>query len=148
MCHQLSSRYYIDDGGFRFWLGNYKDYLYDPKANREAYNFWARNVRNRIGDAKTRDLLAPLEPPHPFGVKRPCLEYSYYEQFNRPNVELVDIKNNPIAGFTEKGIKLKDGTVHELDVICIATGFDVVTGESSCIANAAPQSSRCTNTLS
>ncbi|KEF62633.1 uncharacterized protein A1O9_00606 [Exophiala aquamarina CBS 119918] len=117
-----------DDGGFRFWLGNYKDYLYDPKANREAYNFWARNVRNRIGDAKTRDLLAPLEPPHPFGVKRPCLEYSYYEQFNRPNVDLVDIKNNPIVGFTEKGIKLKDGSVHELDVICIATGFDVVTG--------------------
>jgi len=117
-----------EDGGFRFWLGNYKDYLFDPKANREAYNFWAKNVRYRIGDRKARDLLAPLEPPHPFGVKRPCLEFNYYEQFNRDNVELVDIKNNPIAAFTEKGIKLKDGTVHEFDVICIATGFDVVTG--------------------
>jgi cation diffusion facilitator CzcD-associated flavoprotein CzcO len=116
------------DGGFRFWLGNYKDYLFDAKANREAYNFWAKNVRYRVGDAKTRDLLAPLEPPHPFGVKRPCLELNYYEQFNRENVELVDIKNNPISQFTEKGIKLKDGTEHEFDVICIATGFDIVTG--------------------
>ncbi|KAK6364486.1 hypothetical protein LTS17_012109 [Exophiala oligosperma] len=116
------------DGGFRFWLGNYKDYLFDPKANREAYNFWAKNVRYRVGDPRIRDLVAPLEPPHPFGVKRPCLELNYYEQFNRENVELVDIKNNPISQFTEKGIKLKDGTEHEFDVICIATGFDIVTG--------------------
>lgn len=50
------------------------------------------------------------------------------EQFNRPNVELIDIKENPIDSFNESGIKLKDGTQHDLDVIAIATGFDVVTG--------------------
>jgi cation diffusion facilitator CzcD-associated flavoprotein CzcO len=116
------------DGGFRYWLGNYKDYLFDAKANREVYDFWAKKIRARIDDPKQRDILAPLNPPHPFGVKRPCLEYDYYEQFNRPNVEVVDIKNNPIVGFTETGIKLKDGTVHELDVICVATGFDITTG--------------------
>ncbi|KAF2454997.1 putative steroid monooxygenase [Lineolata rhizophorae] len=116
------------DGGFRYWLANYKDYLFDPKANRVVYDFWAKKVRARVGDPQKRDLLAPLEPPHPWGVKRPCLEYDYYEQFNRPNVEVVDIRNNPIQGFTETGIKLKDGTVHEFDVICIATGFDITTG--------------------
>ena len=93
-----------------------------------AYDFWAKNVRTRIGDPRLRDLLAPLEPPHPFGVKRPCLEQTYYEQFNRPNVDVVDIKNNPIVGFTPKGIKLQDGTVHEFDVVVIATGFDITTG--------------------
>ncbi|RYN43774.1 Baeyer-Villiger monooxygenase [Alternaria arborescens] len=117
-----------DEGGFRFWLANYKDYLFDMKANRKAYDFWAKNVRTRIGDPRLRDLLAPLEPPHPFGVKRPCLEQTYYEQFNRPNVDVVDIKNNPIVGFTSKGIKLQDGTVHEFDVVVIATGFDITTG--------------------
>ncbi|EHY58599.1 hypothetical protein HRR83_007322 [Exophiala dermatitidis] len=117
-----------EDGGFRFWLGNYKDYLFDRKANREAYNFWAKNVRCRIGDPKQRELLAPLEPPHPFGVKRPCLEFNYYEQFNRENVEVVNIKNNPIKEFTETGIRLQDGTHHEFDVVCIATGFDITTG--------------------
>ncbi|KAL1966017.1 hypothetical protein VTN77DRAFT_4957 [Rasamsonia byssochlamydoides] len=116
------------DGGFRYWLGNYKDYLFDAKANREVYNFWAKKVRERISDPRKRDLLAPLEPPHPFGVKRPCLEYNYFEQFNRPSVEVVDIKNNPIVGFTENGIKLQDGTVHEVDIICVATGFDITTG--------------------
>ncbi|BDD62296.1 hypothetical protein MPDQ_006719 [Monascus purpureus] len=116
------------DGGFRYWVANYKDYLYDPKANRVVYDFWAKKVRQRIGDPRLRDILAPLEPPHPWGVKRPCLEYNYYEQFNRPNVEVVDIQNNPIEGFTETGIILQDGTVHEFDVICIATGFDITTG--------------------
>ncbi|KAJ5387744.1 Steroid monooxygenase (CpmA) [Penicillium cosmopolitanum] len=117
-----------DEGGFRFWLANYKDYLFDAKANRPAYDFWSKKTRERIGDPKQRDLLAPLEPPHHFGVKRPSLQSTYYEQFNRPNVEVIDIKNNNIVGFTENGIELQDGAVHELDVICIATGFDISTG--------------------
>lgn len=102
--------------------------LINSKANHEAYNFWARNVRNRIGDARKRDVLAPLKMPHYFGVKRPCLEGTYYEQFNRPNVDVIDIKDNPIAEFTETGIKLQDGQHHEFDVIAVATGFDITTG--------------------
>ncbi|KAF1935991.1 cyclohexanone monooxygenase [Clathrospora elynae] len=116
------------DGGFRYWLGNYKDYLHNPKANREVYDFWAKKQRARIMDPKKRDILAPLEPPHPWGVKRPCLEYGYFEQFNRPNVDIIDIKNNPIVSFDKTGINLEDGTHHDFDIICIGTGFDVVTG--------------------
>lgn len=56
-----------DHGGFAFWLGNYKDYLFDEKANRKAYDFWAKKQRARIHDPRKRDLLCPLEPPHPFG---------------------------------------------------------------------------------
>lgn len=117
-----------DHGGFAYWLGNYKDMLFDSKANRRAYDFWAKNVRNRIGDARKRDLLAPLEPPHPFGVKRPCLEQNYYEQFNRPNVDIIDINKTSIVEFKPTGILTSDGTLHEFDVIAIATGFDIVTG--------------------
>lgn len=117
-----------DDGGFLFWIGNYKDMLLDPKANRRAYDFWAKKVRARIGDPAKRELLAPLEPPHPFGVKRPCLEKNYFEQFNRENVDLVDLNKTPIAEFTPTGILTTDGTLHEFDVIAIATGFDIVTG--------------------
>ena len=102
--------------------------LIDAKANQEAYNFWAKNIRNRIGDPRKRDILAPLKMPHYFGVKRPCLEQNYYEQFNRPNVDVIDIKNNPIAEFTETGIKLENGDHYEFDIIAIATGFDITTG--------------------
>ena len=116
------------DGGFRFWLGNYRDYLFDKDANQEAYNFWAKKQRARIQDERKRDILTPKEKPHYWGIKRPCLEYAYLEQFNRPNVDVVDIKNNEIQQFDETGIKLADGTHYDFDVICIATGFDVVTG--------------------
>jgi hypothetical protein len=29
-----------DEGGFRFWLANYKDYLFDMKANRKGQQTW------------------------------------------------------------------------------------------------------------
>ncbi|KAJ5232365.1 flavoprotein [Penicillium chermesinum] len=115
-------------GGFRFWLANYKDYLFDAKANRLVYDFWCKKVRQTIDDPKQRDILAPREPPHAYGVKRPSLQHSYYEQFNRSSVEAIDLRGNQIVAFTEKGIKMEDGTEHELDVVCIATGFDIATG--------------------
>lgn len=116
------------DGGFRYWLGNYKDYLFNKEANQSAYDFWAKKQRARLEDQRKKDILAPLKMPHYWGIKRPCLEYAYLEQFNRPNVDVVDIKNNAIKGFDETGILLEDGTHYDFDVICIATGFDVVTG--------------------
>ncbi|KAI6362902.1 hypothetical protein MCOR25_006051 [Pyricularia grisea] len=116
------------EGGFRYWVGLYKDNLRNADANRESYRFWARKTRARIEDPVKKDLLAPKDMPHFFGVKRPCLEYDYYEQFNRENVHLVDIKENQIERFTRTGIMLRDGTHHEFDVIAVATGFDIVTG--------------------
>jgi cation diffusion facilitator CzcD-associated flavoprotein CzcO len=111
------------EGGFRYWVSLYKDNLFNPEANKESYNFWAKKTRARIGDPKLRELLAPRKMPHYFGIKRPCLEKTYYEQFNRESVHLVDIKSNPIKEFTETGITLEDGTHHELDVVAVATGF-------------------------
>ncbi|UNI24506.1 hypothetical protein JDV02_010246 [Purpureocillium takamizusanense] len=115
-------------GGFRPWLSVHKDLLFDPAGNRDFYDFWVKKTRGRIRDPRKRDLLVPEEPPHFFGIKRPCLEYCYYEHFNRDNVDVVDIRNNAIKEFTETGIRLEDGTHHEFDVIALATGFDIVTG--------------------
>ncbi|KAH6603719.1 steroid monooxygenase [Trichoderma cornu-damae] len=123
------------DGGFRYWVALYKDNLFNAEANKESYNFWAKKTRARIGDPKKRDLLAPLDMPHFFGIKRPCLEYNYYEQFNRPNVDLVDIRSNAIKDLDETGIILEDGTHHEFDVIAVATGFDIVTGGLESLSN-------------
>lgn len=115
-------------GGFEFWLANYKDLLFENKANREAYNFWAKKTRARITDPEKREILAPLEPPHAFGTKRPSLEQNYYEMLDRPENKVVDVKKTPIKEFTEKGIVTEDGKLHEFDVIALATGFDSVTG--------------------
>ena len=118
-------------GGFSFWLGNYKDYLYDVEANRDVYDFWVKKIRARVHDPRKRELLCPLEPPFPFGVKRPCLEQNYFEQFNRDTVDVVDISNgsgNGIQEFTETGIRTTDGKHYEFDFVAIATGFDISTG--------------------
>lgn len=112
-----------DSAGFHFWLANYRDLFKNGEGNKEAYKFWAKKVRARIGDPRKRDILAPLEMPHYFGIKRPSLEQTYYDQFNRETVDVIDVNNNPIKEFDETGILLEDGTHHDLDFIAIATGF-------------------------
>lgn len=116
------------NGGFEFWLANYKDLLFDKDANTEAYNFWAKKTRARINDPRKRDILAPLTPPHAFGTKRPSLEQNYYEMLDKPENDVVDVKQTPIVEITETGIKTNDGKLREFDVIALATGFDSVTG--------------------
>ncbi|OAL00693.1 FAD/NAD(P)-binding domain-containing protein [Phaeosphaeriaceae sp. SRC1lsM3a] len=118
----------FEAGGFEFWLANYKDLLFDNEANREAYNFWAKKTRARITDPEKREILAPLEPPHAFGTKRPSLEQNYYEMLDRPENKVIDVAKNPIKEITEKGIVTADGKLYEVDIIALATGFDSVTG--------------------
>lgn len=109
-------------------MNNYSDMTKDVKANLVAYNFWRDKTRPRILDQAKADILVPMEPPHPFGAKRLALEQGIYEKFNRPNVDVVDIKTNPIIKFEPDGIRTADGILHELDILAIATGFDSVTG--------------------
>ncbi len=114
-------------GGFSFWANTFNDILRDERANRLAYNFWREKVRSRIHDPKLADILAPADPPHPFGAKRPSLEQTYYEAFNRPNVTLVDLKATPIVRITPRGVMTTAGE-HAADLLVLATGFDAVTG--------------------
>jgi cation diffusion facilitator CzcD-associated flavoprotein CzcO len=114
-------------GGFKFWLGNYQDMLLDDAANRTAYEFWRDKVRARIKDPAVAEKLAPTEPPHPFGVKRPSLEQWFFDIFNKDHVELVDLKQSPIKRVTPTGVQTRDGE-YSLDVLVMATGFDAVTG--------------------
>ena len=114
-------------GGLRFWSGTFSDVLRDEAANRTAYDFWRDRVRERIRDPRLAELLAPTEPPHPFGVKRPSLEQTYYDIFGRSNVSLVDLRTDPIERIVPTGIRTAEAT-HDLDVIVMATGFDAVTG--------------------
>jgi cation diffusion facilitator CzcD-associated flavoprotein CzcO len=116
------------EGGFVPWLGNFADVWTDEAANRVAYDFWRDKVRERIVEPRLREKLAPTEPPHPYGVKRIALEQRYYEVFNQSNVALVDLKETPIKQVTKTGVKTSDGCVHALDVLILATGFDMVTG--------------------
>jgi cyclohexanone monooxygenase len=114
-------------GGFASWIGSFNDILLNEEANRAAYKFWRDKTLKRIKDPAVAEILAPTEPIHPFGVKRPSLEQHFYEIFNQPNVSLVDLRSTPIERVTRNGIKTAAGE-HELDILVLATGFDAVTG--------------------
>ncbi len=114
-------------GGFHFWAGTFADVLYNEASNREAYRFWRYKTRARIKDPALAEKLAPTEPPHPFGAKRPSLEQWYYEVFNQHNTTLVDLREEPIEEITPRGVRTASA-LHELDVLVLATGFDAGTG--------------------
>jgi cation diffusion facilitator CzcD-associated flavoprotein CzcO len=115
-------------GGLHFWLGTYLDVLFDHDANDEAYAFWRAKTLPRINEERNQELLAPAIPLDPFGTKRISLEEGYFEIFNQSNVELVSTRENAIVRFSEKGIVTADGREHVFDTICLATGFDSITG--------------------
>jgi cyclohexanone monooxygenase len=113
-------------GGFRFLFETFDDLLFNPECNEEATEFVRDKIRAIVHDPETAELLCPKD--HPLGGKRPPLGHFYYEAYNRPNVSLVSVKDNAIEEITPKGIKLADGTEHEVDVIVLALGFDAITG--------------------
>ncbi|KAG7087479.1 hypothetical protein E1B28_013442 [Marasmius oreades] len=115
-------------GGWHFTGSNYQDILTNEEANMEAYEFWKEKARERIHDPVMQETLAPTIAPHHFCTKRPALEQTYYEVYNQPNVELIDLGKNPIAEITSDAIITGDGVRHEVDAIVLATGFDGITG--------------------
>ncbi|MEL7155762.1 MAG: NAD(P)/FAD-dependent oxidoreductase [Actinomycetota bacterium] len=116
-----------NEGGFHFWAATFADVGSDLRANRMAYDFWRDRTRARLDDPAVADLLAPMEPPYPFGTKRPSLEQDYYECFNQPHVRLVDLRADPITEVTPSGVRC-GAEHHDLDVLVLATGFDANTG--------------------
>jgi cation diffusion facilitator CzcD-associated flavoprotein CzcO len=111
--------------GFGIWQGNFRDIVIDRKANAAVSGFVARKIRGRVRDQNVAEKLIPKN--HGFGTRRVPLETRYYEVYNRPNVELVDITQTPIERITPEGIKTSDRE-YEFDIIIYATGFDAITG--------------------
>jgi cation diffusion facilitator CzcD-associated flavoprotein CzcO len=111
--------------GFGIWMGNFRDMLTNPEANAVISDFVARKIRQRVKDPRTAEKLIPKN--HGFGTRRVPLETNYYEVYNQPNVELVDLNETPIACITPKGLKTSERE-YEFDVLIYATGFDAVTG--------------------
>ncbi|MCX7060619.1 MAG: NAD(P)/FAD-dependent oxidoreductase [Gammaproteobacteria bacterium] len=111
-------------GGLYFYC-SFVDLLVDKAANRTLTEFAQRKIRAKIKDPAVAELLVPKD--YPFGAKRICADSGYYETYNRDNVKLVDVKSTPIRAITPEGLKVGD-TVHALDMIIFATGFDAMTG--------------------
>lgn len=115
-------------GGFNFNQANFRDFLFDQNAGKLMYEFWAKKTRPRITDPIKQAFLVPEKAPFAFGTKRSSLEQDYYECLDRENVDIVDLKADPIQEFTETGIICQDGIERQFDTVVMATGFDAMTG--------------------
>ena len=111
--------------GMSIWQGNFRDVLSDPMANKELSDFMANKIRQRIHDPEIAELLIPKD--HGFGTRRVPLETKYYETYNRPNVDLIDLNRSPIRGISPKGVITSEGE-YNVDTIVYATGFNAITG--------------------
>ncbi|KAE8413237.1 hypothetical protein BDV36DRAFT_304258 [Aspergillus pseudocaelatus] len=123
--HELWEKIYATPGMAK-WLGAFSDTYTDQTANQLYSNFMAEKIRARVNDPDVAESLVPKD--HGFGLRRVPLESGYFEAYNQPNIHLVDLKKNAIDRVTPKGIRLQDGTEHELDILIYATGFNAITG--------------------
>lgn len=117
-----------NDGSLKFWLGTFPEVLNDEQANAEIGDFAKQKIRAHITDPKLADKLMPT---YIFGTRRLPLQSGYFAAFNRDNVEIVFVDDDPIDCITENGLKLKSGVEHAVDILILATGFDGVSGPLS-----------------
>jgi 4-hydroxyacetophenone monooxygenase len=114
-----------------FWRNsdrNYPSFKVDPDwadqdlsislANEKLRRAMTKHIRSELGpDNALVDVVLPDYPP--LG-KRILQDNGWYRTLLRDNVELVV---EPIEMVTPDGIRTTDGTVHEADVVVLATGF-------------------------
>ena len=106
-------------------LRRYADVGLDLEANEIACDLYRRHIADIIDDPETAEGLMPRG--YPMGCKRQVVDIGYYEAFNRENVHLIDLRQDPIERINETGICTVGGQ-HDVDVLIYATGFDAMTG--------------------
>jgi cation diffusion facilitator CzcD-associated flavoprotein CzcO len=77
------------------------------------------HLRRQVRDP---ELRRELTPDYSFGCKRPTFSNDYYPAFTQPHVTL---ETTPIERITERGIVTTDGLETEIDVLVLATGFNL-----------------------
>ena len=112
------------EGGIHLAINSYVGVLVDEELNEEVSEFVRDKIRTIVRDPETaRKLL----PDYHFATKRLILDNGYFETYNRDNVTLVDLREDPIEEFTPTSVHTKHGE-HPIDMLVLATGFDAVSG--------------------
>jgi len=92
-------------------------FVVDPRINKFAERFALRYLERAVPEP---ELRAKLTPDYTLGCKRVLLTNDYYPALCRDNVDVV---TGGIQEIRPEGILTRDGTLHRLDAIICATGF-------------------------
>ena len=113
-------------GGFRFMFGTFGDIATDEDANEAAASFIRSKIAEIIEDPETARKLMPTG----LFAKRPLCDDGYHRVFNRPNVEAVAIKENPIREVTAKGVVTEDAILHVFYLMVVFCCFFIVSANN------------------
>ncbi len=122
--HEIYERLWAN-GGHKFLFSAFGDITTDLDANATASDFIRDKIRETVDDPETARKLLPTD--HPLASKRPLIDTDYFDTYNRDNVELITLKEDPIEAITETGVRTESGE-RDFDIIVFATGFDAMTG--------------------
>jgi cation diffusion facilitator CzcD-associated flavoprotein CzcO len=86
---------------------------------RAIHDACVANLENSVRDP---DLRERLRPTYRAACKRLILSPDFYEAIQKPNARLV---TEGIDRAEKSGLRTRDGELHELDVLVLATGFRV-----------------------
>lgn len=90
-----------------------------PGWQRRLYQAQCRwNLRLSVRDRALKAKLTPVDQPM---CKRMIFAGHYYRSVQAPGVTVV---TDPIVRVEPRGVVTADGTLHELDLLVLATGFD------------------------
>lgn len=87
-----------------------------PEALAELEAACLRNLQT----VRDPELRRKLTPDYRVGCKRLIVSEGFYEAIQQPNAELV---TEPIERIEPGGVRTRDGRLHELDILVLATGF-------------------------
>jgi cation diffusion facilitator CzcD-associated flavoprotein CzcO len=90
-------------------------------ANPGVYRTLTTLCEAHLGSVRDPDLRRRLTPDHKVGCKRLVMSDGFYEAIQHPNAELIDAG---IQAIEPAGVRTIDGTLHALDVLVLATGFN------------------------
>ncbi len=111
-------------GGIHLAINSYTGVFTDEDLNEEVSDFVRGKIREIVRDPET---ARKLMPHYHFATKRLILDNGYFETYNRDNVTLVHLPEDPIEAFTPTSVQTKEGE-HPIDMLVLATGFDAVSG--------------------
>ena len=91
-------------------------------ATNDAHRaYYTRYLQEELGDRQ--DLIDKVLPTYPPFGKRMLMDNGWYRMLRNPKVNLVDERIDHVDAHA---VHTADGARHDLDVLVIATGFDVL----------------------
>ncbi|MHB8378454.1 MAG: flavin-containing monooxygenase [Acidimicrobiales bacterium] len=94
-------------------------FVKDPRRMTRVETLSREHLERQIDDASLREKLMPR---YRLGCKRVLISNDFYPALTRNNVTLV---TDAITSIDARGVRTTDGTLHECDVLIMATGFFV-----------------------